>query len=58
VVSEASQIKALRQAVGSNGIALGATESGFDAGTRPAVDVFACAPVVGTNPRKLFTQPL
>lgn len=39
VVTDASRINALRQAVGSNGIALGATEAGFEAGTRPAVDV-------------------
>lgn len=39
VVSDASRIKALRQAVESNGIALQATEAGYEAGTRPAVDV-------------------
>jgi outer membrane protein TolC len=39
MVTDASRIKALRQAVGSNGIALGTTEAGFEAGTRPAVHV-------------------
>jgi outer membrane protein len=39
VVSEASRIRALRQAVESNGIALQATEDGYEAGARPAVDV-------------------
>jgi outer membrane protein len=39
VLSEASRVKALRQAVDSNGIALDATEAGYEAGTRSAVDV-------------------
>ncbi len=39
VVSDATRIKALRQATESNGIALQATEAGYEAGMRPAVDV-------------------
>jgi outer membrane protein len=39
VVSDASRIKALRQAVQSNGIALQATEAAYEAGARPAIDV-------------------
>jgi outer membrane protein len=39
VLSEISRVKALRHAVESNLIALRATESGYEAGTRTAVDV-------------------
>lgn len=39
VLSEASRVKALRQAVDSNSVALEATEAGYEAGTRSAVDV-------------------
>ena len=39
VLSEVSRVKALRRAVESNTIALRATESGYEAGTRTAVDV-------------------
>jgi outer membrane protein len=39
VLSEISRVKALRRAVESNTIALRATESGYEAGTRTAVDV-------------------
>ena len=39
VLSEISRVKALRRAVESNAIALRATESGYEAGTRTAVDV-------------------
>lgn len=39
VLSEISRVKALRRAVESNSTALSATESGYDAGTRTAVDV-------------------
>jgi outer membrane protein len=39
VLSEISRVKALRRAVESNAISLRATESGYDAGTRTAVDV-------------------
>jgi outer membrane protein len=39
VLSEISRVKALRRAVQSNAIALRATESGYEAGTRTAVDV-------------------
>jgi outer membrane protein len=39
VLSEISRVKALRRAVESNQIALRATESGYEAGTRTAVDV-------------------
>ena len=39
VLSEISRVKALRRAVESNTTALNATEAGYDAGTRTAVDV-------------------
>jgi outer membrane protein len=39
VLSEISHVKALRRAVESNSTALNATESGYEAGTRTAVDV-------------------
>ena len=39
VLSEISRVKALRRAVESNAISLHATESGYEAGTRTAVDV-------------------
>jgi outer membrane protein len=39
VISEISRVKALHRAVDSNLIALRATESGYEAGTRTAVDV-------------------
>jgi outer membrane protein len=39
VLSEISRVKALRRAVESNSTALAATESGYEAGTRTAVDV-------------------
>jgi outer membrane protein len=39
VISEISRVKALRRAVESNATALKATESGYEAGTRTAVDV-------------------
>jgi outer membrane protein len=39
VISEISRVKALHRAVESNMIALRATESGYEAGTRTAVDV-------------------
>jgi len=39
VLSEISRVKALRRAVQSNAISLRATESGYEAGTRTAVDV-------------------
>src|SRR5271170_6975903 len=39
VISEISRVKALRRAVESNAVALRATESGYEAGTRTAVDV-------------------
>jgi outer membrane protein len=39
VVSEAARIKALRQAVESNGIALQAAEAAYESGAQPAVDV-------------------
>jgi outer membrane protein len=39
VLSEISRVKALRRAVESNMIGLRATESGYEAGTRTAVDV-------------------
>jgi outer membrane protein len=39
VLSEISRVKALHRAVDSNLVALRATESGYDAGTRTAVDV-------------------
>ena len=39
VVSEAARIKALRQAVESSGVALRATEDGYEAGMQPATDV-------------------
>ena len=39
VLSEMSRVKALHRAVDSNLIALRATESGYEAGTRTAVDV-------------------
>jgi outer membrane protein len=39
VLSEASRVRALRQAVESNSIALESTEAGYGAGTRSAVDV-------------------
>jgi outer membrane protein len=39
VLSEISRVKALRRAVESNQTALRATESGYEAGTRTAVDV-------------------
>jgi len=39
VLSEASRVQALRQAVESNSVALEATEAGYEAGTRSAVDV-------------------
>jgi outer membrane protein len=39
VLSEVSRVKALRQAVESNTVALAATEAGYSAGTRTAVDV-------------------
>jgi outer membrane protein len=39
VLSEISRVKALRRAVESNATSLRATESGYDAGTRTAVDV-------------------
>ena len=41
VLSEISRVKALRRAVESNATALGATEAGYEAGTRTAVDVLA-----------------
>jgi outer membrane protein len=41
VLSEISHVKALRRAVESNSTALTATESGYEAGTRTAVDVLA-----------------
>ena len=39
VLSEISRVKALRRAVESNATALAATESGYETGTRTAVDV-------------------
>ncbi len=39
VLSEISHVRALRRAVESNSTALNATESGYEAGTRTAVDV-------------------
>jgi outer membrane protein len=39
VLSEISRVKALRRAVESNTTALNATEAGYEAGTRTAVDV-------------------
>ncbi len=39
VLSEISRVKALRRAVESNMTSLKATESGYEAGTRTAVDV-------------------
>ena len=39
VLSDVSRVKALRQAVESNTVALAATEAGYTAGTRTAVDV-------------------
>ncbi len=39
VLSEISRVKALRRAVESNATSLRATESGYEAGTRTAVDV-------------------
>jgi outer membrane protein len=39
VLSEIARVKALRRAVESNAISLRATESGYEAGTRTAVDV-------------------
>lgn len=39
VLSEISHVNALRRALESNAIALNATESGYEAGTRTAVDV-------------------
>ena len=39
VLSEISHVKALRRALESNTTALNATESGYEAGTRTAVDV-------------------
>lgn len=39
VLSEISRVKALRRALESNTTALAATEAGYDAGTRTAVDV-------------------
>jgi outer membrane protein len=39
VLSEISRVKALRRAAESNRVALQATESGYEAGTRTAVDV-------------------
>jgi outer membrane protein len=39
VLSEISHVKALRRALESNSTALNATESGYEAGTRTAVDV-------------------
>jgi outer membrane protein len=39
VLSEISHVRALRRALQSNSIALNATESGYEAGTRTAVDV-------------------
>ncbi|MFI4891106.1 MAG: TolC family outer membrane protein [Steroidobacterales bacterium] len=39
VLSESSRVKALRQAVDSNSVALESTEAGYEAGTRSAVDV-------------------
>jgi outer membrane protein len=39
VLSEASRVKALRQAVESNSVALDATAAGYEAGTRTAIDV-------------------
>ncbi len=39
VLSEISQVKALKRALESNAVALSATEAGYDAGTRTAVDV-------------------
>jgi outer membrane protein len=41
VLSEISRVKALRRAAESNTIALRATEAGYEAGTRTAVDVLA-----------------
>ena len=39
VVANISQVKALKQALASSGIALEATQAGFEVGTRTAVDV-------------------
>lgn len=39
VLSEVSRVKALRQALESNATALSATQAGYEAGTRTAVDV-------------------
>jgi outer membrane protein len=41
VVSEISHVRALRRALESNNVALKATESGYEAGTRTAVDVLS-----------------
>src|ERR1700723_2533035 len=41
VLSEISHVRALRRALESNSIALKATESGYEAGTRTAVDVLS-----------------
>ncbi len=48
VLSEISRVKALHQALDSNATALKATESGYEAGTRTAVDVL--------QSRRLWTQ--
>ena len=39
VISEINRVKALRRAVESNTTALNATQAGYEAGTRTAVDV-------------------
>jgi outer membrane protein len=41
VLSEISHVRALRRALESNNVALKATESGYEAGTRTAVDVLS-----------------
>jgi len=50
VLSEISRVKALHRAVESNAISLRATESGYEAGTRTAVDVL--------QTRQLWVQAL
>jgi outer membrane protein len=50
VLSEISQVKALKRALESNAVALQATEAGYDAGTRTAVDVL--------QSRRLWVQAL
>ena len=56
VLSDISRIRALRQAVVSTTGALGATQNGFEVGTRTLVDVLNAQRAVGDARPPIFTK--